>query len=349
MTFSVVFARVSNFIARLFTFSERRRARTAAFVALGAATALVSAACDTTSAHRVAHRSAHRRATAASTRPKLQILPPEVRSASASPAMTPSASATHEAERPTDSPASRSLVSHRAVPPASQPVVPQQQPSPSQSSGGSAAAAKTAADYKLFTNSDGTIVRWNPCAPIHYAVDLSQAPDPAVDLRDVQTAVADVASASGLSFVYDGPTSVVPTKAWLDSGSGSSSSALVIAWARPGTASGTSDLYGGDADGEGGWWESGTSTDGVHWVWQIKRGFVVIDPTTTESLATGFGAGETLGVLLMHELGHAVGLGHTDNQRDVMFPVITQSSRAQWGPGDLAGLARIGSAAGCIA
>jgi hypothetical protein len=53
-------------------------------------------------------------------------------------------------------------------------------------------------------------------------------------------------------------------------------------------------------------------------------------------------------VLLMHELGHAVGLGHAHDERDVMFPVITTASRAQWGPGDLAGLALVGKGAGCI-
>jgi hypothetical protein len=214
----------------------------------------------------------------------------------------------------------------------------------------SVAPAKEAADFTLFTNTDGTLVRWNPCLPIHYAVNVAEAGDPANASSDVRTAVGEVASATGLTFVYDGATTSVPTKAWLDGGTsaGATQPALVIAWARPGTASGDSDLFGTDADGEGGWWESGTSDDGVHWVWQIKRGFVVIDPRGAADYAPGFGNGESLGVLLMHELGHAVGLGHTDNQRDVMFPVITAASRPVWGPGDLVGLARVGTGAGCI-
>lgn len=208
-------------------------------------------------------------------------------------------------------------------------------------------SAPTATDYTLTTNRDGSIVRWNPCAPIHYAVNAALAADPAGALADTQAAIAKVAAASGLTFAYDGSTTVVPTRAWLDGG-GSASSTLVIAWAAPGSQAGDSDLFGADADGEGGWTESGVSKDGQTWTWQIKRGFVVVDPAGAAGYAPGFGAGQSRGVLLMHELGHAVGLGHVDNQRDVMFPVITSSSRAQWGPGDLAGLTRVGKTAGCI-
>jgi Matrixin len=189
-------------------------------------------------------------------------------------------------------------------------------------------------------------VRWNPCLPIHYSANLAQASDPAGALADLQAAVEKLAAASGLTFVYDGPTTVVPTSAWLDAGG--SASGIVIAYAASGSGAGQSDLYGADADGEGGWWESGTSTNGSDWVWQIMRGFVVLDPAKTVSYAAGFGGGVTRGALLMHELGHAVGLGHAADQADVMFPVISASSHAAWGPGDLRGLALVGKGAGCI-
>jgi hypothetical protein len=199
----------------------------------------------------------------------------------------------------------------------------------------------------LTRNQDRSVVRWNPCAAIHYTVNASLAADPAGALADVQAAIAEVAASSGLAFVYDGPTTLVPTNAWLDDG-GAPSSGLVIAWSPRGKGPGQSDLFGGDADGEGGWWESGVSADNQHWTWQIKRGFVVIDPAGARGYTPGFGAGQSRGVLLMHELGHAVGLGHAHDERDVMFPVITTASRAKWGPGDLAGLALVGKGAGCI-
>jgi len=196
-------------------------------------------------------------------------------------------------------------------------------------------------------NQDASVVRWNPCAAIHYRVNDTLAADQAGALADTQAAIAKVAASSGLTFVYDGQTTVVPTRTWLDDGN-AASSGLVIAWAPRGKGAGQSDLFGGDADGEGGWWESGVSADNQHWTWQIKRGFVVIDPIGAAEYAAGFGTGQSRGVLLMHELGHAVGLGHARDERDVMFPVITNTSRAQWGPGDLAGLALIGKGAGCI-
>lgn len=189
-------------------------------------------------------------------------------------------------------------------------------------------------------------MRWNPCAPIHYSANLAQAPDPVGALADLQAAVAKVAAASGLTFRYDGATTTVPTQAWLDAAG--SASGIVVAYAPAGSASGASDLYGAGADGEGGWWESGTSTGGAALVWQIMRGFVVIDPARTAAYSGGFGSGATRGVLLMHELGHAVGLGHASDQADVMFPVISESSNGSWGSGDLQGLALVGKSAGCI-
>jgi predicted Zn-dependent protease len=44
----------------------------------------------------------------------------------------------------------------------------------------------------------------------------------------------------------------------------------------------------------------------------------------------------------MHELGHAVGLGHAQHPAEIMYPVLTRKP-ARWGAGDLAGLRVLGS------
>ena len=51
---------------------------------------------------------------------------------------------------------------------------------------------------------------------------------------------------------------------------------------------------------------------------------------------------------MLHELGHAMGLNHVTDPRQLMYPVIMSRSRAAYGPGDLAGLRRLGRTQGCL-
>jgi predicted Zn-dependent protease len=46
--------------------------------------------------------------------------------------------------------------------------------------------------------------------------------------------------------------------------------------------------------------------------------------------------------VLMHELGHVVGLAHVDDRHELMYPKGS-SHLTTWGPGDRAGLAALGS------
>lgn len=58
---------------------------------------------------------------------------------------------------------------------------------------------------------------------------------------------------------------------------------------------------------------------------------------TSADLATGLGPA-SWGSALLHELGHAVGLGHVRDPQQQMFPTISNTRPAEWGRGDLAGL-----------
>ncbi|WP_406832822.1 matrixin family metalloprotease [Pedococcus sp. KACC 23699] len=62
----------------------------------------------------------------------------------------------------------------------------------------------------------------------------------------------------------------------------------------------------------------------------------------------GFGAGATQGNMILHELGHVIGLNHVSSPLQVMYPVIGPRTPNGYATGDRAGLVKLGKAAGCI-
>ena len=194
----------------------------------------------------------------------------------------------------------------------------------------------------MSTNSDGSPIRWDSCSPIHYVTNLAEAPPGAAAV--VAGAVAQLSAATGVSFVNDGATTEIPTstrQSYQPDRYGQRWAPVVIAWARP---SETNVLPGGNVIGEGGsFWVQASGAPKIY-----VTGEVVIDSQNTGSLAASFGSGSTLGELLLHELGHVTGLGHTNDKAQIMYPVLLPIASASYGAGDLAGLARLGTAAGCL-
>lgn len=176
-----------------------------------------------------------------------------------------------------------------------------------------------------------TRARWNPCRPITYRVNTTGGPRSA--LRQVKRALAQVHAATGFRFAYQGATTAVPFRTD-HRGRALSDADLTIGF-------GTDRQVGGlrgSVVGLGGPSWSGS---------RIVSGGVVLDRAARRFLRPGFGSGPTWGTLMLHEIGHAMGLGHVDEAREVMHQGIGRWSQGHYQAGDLAGLRKLGAMGGC--
>jgi len=227
-----------------------------------------------------------------------------------------------------------------------------------------AAAAATAAPIALSSTSEvtgaragatnpddwsylfaGEESRWNPCKRIGYRLNLANAPRGTVD--EVKTAFRRVKAESGLRFVYRGTTGILPgaqrPRAYANG------TDIVLAWTTPGKSS---YLPKGAAAFAGASAYDATGSDGDH-VWGLSEGYAVFNQSIYREMAAGFSQGPefghqgTRGQLLMHELGHVVGLGHAEHPEQIMFP-STSRKKATFRAGDVTGLSVVGASHGCV-
>jgi hypothetical protein len=94
--------------------------------------------------------------------------------------------------------------------------------------------------------------------------------------------------------------------------------------------------FAGNAAGEAGPTRIATPSGDVAYV----SGTVYLDPAKFSAALQEFGPGVAR-ALILHELGHLVGLAHVADPAAVMFPTLT-GAVAGYSPGDRAGLAALG-------
>ncbi len=183
----------------------------------------------------------------------------------------------------------------------------------------------------------GSPIRYDPCTPISYVINPASAPSGGIE--DVHQAIELTAAVTGLEFVYEGET---------DEPVGSDRSTyqpdrygrrwppVLIGWIPHDSA-----IFDIDGVGVAG---SAVVENGAGRLVYVTGSIVL---NGAEQLANGFAPGKTWGKVVLHELGHLVGLDHVPDPAQVMHASLV-SSPGVWGAGDDAGLRLLGALAGCL-
>ena len=185
---------------------------------------------------------------------------------------------------------------------------------------------------------DQAVVAYDPCRPVHYVVRPDHAPEGSEEL--VAQAVTEVSAATGLRFVHDGPTTEAPgdrRDTYQPGRYGKRWAPVLIAWSEPGENPGLA----GDVVGLGG--SSYAKAPGGTLVY--VAGQVTLDAPDMAKMLQHPGGTAQVRAIIMHELGHVVGLDHVDDPTQLMH--ADNVGVTGFADGDRAGLARLGAGA-CV-
>jgi hypothetical protein len=173
-------------------------------------------------------------------------------------------------------------------------------------------------------------VAYDPCRPIQFEVNADLAPPHGE--RIVRSAVASVSTATGLVFEDVGTTHRLPTTH--PSSLRPRRSPALIAWTTPEVVT---ELT-GRVVGIG-----GSSSVFNEYAGQslYVTGTVALDAPQLSDLLSHPGGEVQARAIVMHELGHLVGLGHVKDRKELMYKETV--GQVDWGPGDREGLAALGA------
>lgn len=190
--------------------------------------------------------------------------------------------------------------------------------------------------YRFHESSDPRqdMVAYDPCRPVHYVVRPDNAPAGGQQL--IEEAVAEVSAATGLQFVDDGVTSEAPQEQrdpYQPDRYGKRWAPVLITWSSDAEEQ---DLA-GNVVGLG-----GSTTVRLEDAPSVYvTGQVALDaPGLVEMMRRPDGTAHVRAVI-MHELGHVVGLDHVDDPQQLMH--AESGAVTTFAAGDRAGLARLGA------
>lgn len=176
-------------------------------------------------------------------------------------------------------------------------------------------------------------VTYDPCRSVHFVVNVASAPPGSLAL--VQSAVRRISAATGLQFVDDGLTDEPAggeRESFQPERYGGRWAPVLVAWSNP---KDTPELA-GDVLGSAGSDPRRDSRGQLSYV----TGDVTLDAPELSELMANDGGDTSAFTLILHELGHVVGLDHSPDVSQVMY--FETDGQTQFGQGDLRGLARVG-------
>lgn len=189
--------------------------------------------------------------------------------------------------------------------------------------------------FVTFQTDGVTPVAYDPCRPVHYVIRPDSAPPGGEEL--IREAVARIGQVTGLQFVYRGATDEAPgpeRELFQPDRYGGRWAPVLIAWeteeANPALA--------GDVVGEAGSVPASLG-DGPR---VLLTGTVSLDAPRFAEILRGRGGRSIARSIVLHELGHLMGLGHVDDEQQLMFPEARREV-PDFAAGDLTGLAALGA------
>jgi len=185
---------------------------------------------------------------------------------------------------------------------------------------------------------DGEPIRWPACTPMHWRYNPAGEPSSGA-IEVVRGALSEISAAAGIQMIDDGVTSIDVSDP--DQDDEVAEGEVVIGFAPPGSPpiqrSGSPD----DA----------SSSESSAFVWgsararwrgsDITRAVVALNSEVASKLPLDFNSRNSLGAVLLHEIGHVVGLQHVGASTQIMATAQPQHPHGHLGTGDLAGLATL--------